>query len=309
MQIKILGEAVRQRRKELGVSQGMVCDGLCTAMTLSRFESGRQTPSWDCTTAILQRLGLPDGRYYAQLTRSETRLVFLRKEVLAWFSRFEHTLGEERRLARANTVEKLRELECCIKADDRIDRQFILGIRAALGSSEGPYPTQKRLSMLMEAIHLTSPRFDLDKIENFLYSSNEVAIINKIAVSYARGGQRTSAIRICGQILKLLQKRTPDHSYLPLIAYNYSQYLASEKRFEEALEIAGLGRQACLKQEHYLYLPGFLHIEAECYYFLGDMGRSEELYRSAYYLYGATKNKNNQEVLISEAEERLHLSF
>ena len=43
MRIKYLGEAVREQRKLLGVPQELVCEGLCTIMTLSRFESGKQT--------------------------------------------------------------------------------------------------------------------------------------------------------------------------------------------------------------------------------------------------------------------------
>ena len=74
MEIKYLGEVVREQRKLLGLRQELVCEGLCTPMTLSRFESGRQTPSRDCVVAILQRLGLPDDQYYAQLTKEETQL-------------------------------------------------------------------------------------------------------------------------------------------------------------------------------------------------------------------------------------------
>lgn len=120
MKIMYLGEVVRQQRKKLGVPQDMVCEGLCTPMTLSRFESGRQTPSWDCVVAILQRLGLPDDRYYAQLTRMETKLVLLRKEALAYYKRYEHTLGEDRQQACMNTLETLHKLERCIKEDDHM---------------------------------------------------------------------------------------------------------------------------------------------------------------------------------------------
>ncbi len=305
MKVKYLGEVVRERRKRMGVPQKLVCEGLCTTMTLSRFESGQQTPSRDCVVAILQRLGLPDNRYYAQLTREETQLVLLRKEVLAYCSQFEQTLGDARQKAHMNTLEKLRDLECCIKADDHINQQFILRIKASLGI----YPPQKQLEILMEAIRLTSPRFDLEKLSRCLYCTDETILINKIAIRHALCGQRRKTIDILGQLLNLVLKRTPDHSYLPLIAYNYALHLALEKRMEEALEIAELGRQTCIRQGNYCVFPGFLHIEADCYYFMGELDRSQELYRSAYHIYGAVMDTRNQEILKDDAKERFNLMF
>lgn len=305
MKVKYLGEVVRQRRKEMGVSQGMVCEGLCTAMTLSRFESGQQTPSRDCVAAILQRLGLPDGHICAQLTREETRLELLRKEVLACCGRFEQAQIGNQEQARVQTLEKLRDLERCIKKDDHINQQFILGIQASLEL----HSPQKRLEILMEAIRLTSPRFDLDEISNCLYCAEEVSIINKIAINHFRCEQRRKAIDIYGQLLKLVRKRSPDHKYLPLIAYNYARYLVLEQQLEEALEISELGRQICIRQEHYNLLPYFLHVEAECRYFTGEAGRSEEFYRSAYHIYGALANTGDQEILKYAAEKYLNLLF
>lgn len=303
MRVKYLGETVRQQRKLLGVPQELVCEGLCTAMTLSRFENGRQTPSRDCVVAILQRLGLPDDRYYAQLTKTETQLIRLRKEALAYSSQFEQTLGADRQKARRKALEKLHTLERRIKADDHINHQFILGTKVTLEE----HPIQKQLEMLMEAIRLTSPRFNPDELGSCLYCTNEVAIINQIAIRYALCGQRRKAIDIYGQLLKLVLKRTSDYTYLPLIAHNYALHLALEKRWEEAVEISNLGRQACIRQGYYRVLPGFLHIEADCYYFMGARARSEEIYRSAYYIYGAISDVRNQEALKTDVKERFNL--
>ena len=40
-----LGEVIRQRRIELGLTQEELCEGICEPITISRFEHGRQTPS------------------------------------------------------------------------------------------------------------------------------------------------------------------------------------------------------------------------------------------------------------------------
>ena len=43
MQNYKLGEYIRQRRLDLGLTQEQVCAGICESVTLSRFENGKQT--------------------------------------------------------------------------------------------------------------------------------------------------------------------------------------------------------------------------------------------------------------------------
>ena len=52
-----LGEYIKQRRLDLGLTQEQLCDGICEPMTLSRLENGKQTPSRNRINALLQRLG------------------------------------------------------------------------------------------------------------------------------------------------------------------------------------------------------------------------------------------------------------
>ena len=65
------------------VDTGAVCAGICESVTLSRVENGKQTPSRNRINAILQRLGLPDDRYYALVTPEELEIEALKKEIVA----------------------------------------------------------------------------------------------------------------------------------------------------------------------------------------------------------------------------------
>lgn len=309
METVSIGEVIRRRREEWGVSQEMVCEGLCTSMTLSRFESGQQTPSRDCVVTMLQRLGLPDDSYYAQLTKEELRQITLRKEILACSSMYVRTTREERKLFRADALKKIKELECIAKKDDVVSRQFLVARKANWIEKSDEYSRNEIMDMLLGAIRLTVPQFDLDEINRCLYSENEISLIIDIAVQYSRSGQRRKAEDILRQLIKMLQKRYPNHIRLPLAAYNYAIYLCLERRYEESLEIVELGRTTAIKQKHYLSLPGFLHIEAECRYFMGEVGTSEKLYRSAYHIYKAIDDLDNLKILVREAKERLNLTF
>ena len=74
-----LGEYIKQRRLDLGLTQEQLCDGICEPMTLSRLENGKQTPSRNRINALLQRLGLPDDRYFALLSKNELEMLFRKK--------------------------------------------------------------------------------------------------------------------------------------------------------------------------------------------------------------------------------------
>ncbi|MCI8315416.1 MAG: helix-turn-helix domain-containing protein [Lachnospiraceae bacterium] len=60
---------IKHVRENRGFSQKILCQGLCTTATLSRFESGEQSPSWDCVRSILERLGMEDENYTTILFR------------------------------------------------------------------------------------------------------------------------------------------------------------------------------------------------------------------------------------------------
>lgn len=74
-----LGEYMKQRRLELGLTQEELCEGICEPITISRMENGRQTPSRNRINALLQRLGLPDDRYFALLSKREEEIAALQK--------------------------------------------------------------------------------------------------------------------------------------------------------------------------------------------------------------------------------------
>lgn len=44
MQNFFLGDYIKQKRLDLGLTQEQLCDGICEPMTLSRLENGKQTP-------------------------------------------------------------------------------------------------------------------------------------------------------------------------------------------------------------------------------------------------------------------------
>ncbi len=299
-----IGEYIRHHRQDQGLSQEKLCEGICEPMTLSRLENGKQTPSRNRIQALLQRLGLPDDRYFALLTPYEAAIEPLQKEI-------SDCLVQHRREA---GLEKLGELEALAEEDDQLTRQFILFVRALLGRADGePYSPSEQMDLLTESIRLTMPRFSPETMGGQLYSHMEVRIMNQIADLFSQCGEHKRAFDLFEQLMEYIQNRTQgilwSRGVLGLVSLSYARALARTARHREALEIAELGWSTCIRMGYYDFSPALLHVMAECYHFLGSDEKSRDLYSQAYYLYEALGDQYHLLRVAKSAREQLCLEF
>ena len=280
MEQLLIGTYIRQKRLDKGWTQERLCEGVCNAATLSRIENNERTPSVSVAKALLQKLGLPDGQFFALLGKDDIAVEKLQKDIR----------NDEIRLRRAV-------------------QQPILSTKASIGGPDGPYSHEERLEILLEAICLTVPRFDVKNIPDFQYSITEIIIINQIALTYASAGNRKKAISIFRRLLQYIKKYNQDLDKYPrqfcLIAHNCAIDLAAEKRYQESVALAEKGQQVCVEEGDYQFLPGFLAIQAECHFFLGNTEKSRDFYDQAYFLYKTLGDKNNLTTMAREMKERL----
>ena len=148
---------------------------------------------------LLQRLDLPEDKYYALLSKNEMQISDLQTEIVSCNVFKDSERG----------LPKIEELERLADPDDRLIRQFILRSKVLLGKRENeeviPYTYEEKLDMLFEAIRLTPPNFDIDAIYEGLYSIDEVKVINQIALVYSDLKQHKKAIDIYYQLLKYIK--------------------------------------------------------------------------------------------------------
>ncbi len=237
----------------------------------------------------------------------------LRKDIRADVICFERAEDKDRPQIREQALAKLEELEQLAEPDDQVCRQHILSSKVSLGKPDGPYSFEERLDMLMEAIRLTVPRFDLEEIKLGRYSMAETTVINQIARCYAHIGQKTKAIDIYCQLLKYIEKNDQElpkyAGHFCLVAHNYAIDLGLEKRYRECVEIAEQGRQVCVRYGDYQFLPGFLAILAECHYFMNEKTQSAKRYMEACYIYEAIGDEHNLHIIQQEMKDRLGLDM
>lgn len=110
------------------------------------------------------------------------------REIINDMIRLRRALEEDKPRIANKIREKLDKLEGVADPDDHSAQQFLLAHRARLGQPEGPYNSDEKLAMQLEAIHLTCPKFDPEDCLHGRYNMNEYRLINQIANTYSEAG-------------------------------------------------------------------------------------------------------------------------
>ena len=303
-----IGEYIKRKREEKEIKQDELCYGICDRSTLSRIERGKQEPSYYILKALLQRLGISEDRCQILMGPQEFEISELQREIVA----------DNVREDFSSALKKIRRLEeLSQSAENPLLRQFILRVRALAGYEKNgerldyDNPTQRK--MLIHALELTCPGISMENMGSFLLGEDEAKIINQIAITYSEEGNRRQAIEIYRQLIRYVQSHFAGceigQVMLPLTAYNYSKVLGMEGRYEEAIEIAELGRQWCVKYNKCRMLGGLLLNIACCLHELGNDEKSKKLLLNSYYAYLLMENFTSCKVVQEYAEENLGMKI
>ena len=307
MEQLLIGTYIRQKRLDKGWTQEKLCRGVCNAATLSRIENNERMPSVSVVKALLQKLGLPDGQFFALLGKDDIAIEKLQKDILNDNLQLRRAAQPQRAEIRERILEKLEKLENLGGEDNRFVQQFVGSARASAGRRDGPYSYEERLEVLLEAIRLTIPRFDVKNIADFQYSLIEIIIVNQIALTYAKHGDRKKATSIFRRLLQYIERYNRNLDKYPgqfcMVAHNCAINFAAEKQYPESVALAEKGQRVCVETGDYQFLPGFLAIQAECHFFLGNMEKSIDFYNQAYYLYKALGDNVNLAIITREMME------
>lgn len=283
-----IGYYIKRIRQEKGISQEALYEGLCSRSTIHRIESGKQQPTMFTAIHLLQRLGLDENSFLVPLGPRDFEICNLQKEIVALNaqSQFEQAL------------ERIDRLEKLVAPKEKLAQQFLLRSRALAGYWQDgkhlpyDYPTQRR--MLLDALEITHPDFDLEKIERCLLSIEDIKSLNQIAITYSETGDRRFAIRIYEQLLRYPGQNLLNIdallSVVPMLHYNCSRLLGLEKRFEEELEVAQTGYEICVKYNKARMMGGLLLNMACALHELGRQEESKQVFVDSYYAHRLMKN-------------------
>lgn len=313
MQELFLGEAMKQRRLELGLTQEQLCEGICEPMTISRLENGKQTPSRRNLNALLGRLSMPTDRYYALLSQKEEEVEALWNQITICNVKFTQAAAENRPAIRNECLALHQKLRSISDENDPITQQFLIRSQLLLGNEEGAYTPEEQIRMLTDAIHLTHTRFDIHEIGQGLYSTDEIKLINQLATAYILGGHHAQAIEILSQLYAYIKlhfsSATLTRAAAGMVCFNYANELYTTKQYPCAAALAEEGVELVRNCASTQSLPELIGLLAECYHFMGNDEKSRDLFYQAYYLMKTFRKEQNLRNLIADAKELLHMDL
>lgn len=270
MQNNSLGVILRSLRKQAGLSQEKLADGICSSVSISRIENGLQKPSGTVLEGLLNKLGVGTYQICNIYYKNEQQRAFEEKAELVTKLISEGNMSEAK--------EQLAQLADGAK-ESNTNEQFYLLLDASIQLYEQTAPADI-LATLKQALALTKPDIDYFDLRNTLLSIREANILNVIVVALIKLDKTIEAIRLGEELMTALKKHESGLKEYQIIkinlAFNLAQCMEIEKRYKEALMYSELAEDFSINSTEQMLLPEIEFIKAKVYHLLGN---DEECFR------------------------------
>lgn len=217
MEKKTLGKMIQENREKQGISRKNLCEGLCTAMALARYELGERVPDKFLADALLERLGLNPFRYEFVVSDQEFEYSMKREKIAKLLCREQTKEAEE----------ALREYQSGLKKKDVLHWQYVLLEKAVLLGKGKNYPAA--VPLLREALeHTDCRRVESQKAEDILLTNVETELFYLLAKFQYLAGEREEAYAYFLMLKAYMENERWDagkwREYHPHILYRLAQH-------------------------------------------------------------------------------------
>ncbi len=228
------GKIIRDRRRELGITQDELASGICSVLTLSRIERGTQVPHDYTLLQLMQRLGLSSSETFLLVDDEHT--AFYRLKYYIRQAYINGNYEEAKKILRKNK-EQISELS-------PFDRQTFETIDILLKIRDKEYDDNEALERLEAALRLTHKQYSKDNLPK-LFTYEEILLLNNIAIRYAHLNDLKTAIDMLYCIKDFYDTKFCDIEEAlrteSMVLYNLSKYLGLAGRIDECLAICEQG--------------------------------------------------------------------
>lgn len=269
-----LGETIRSLRRQHGLTQEQLAEGLCSPITISRIENERQMPSKTLLDALLARLHSNTYQLCNVYYQSEQDYAFVDKAKQASVLLHRGRFDELRAL--------LERLDVSSQNRPTL-RQIYLSLDAAALLSEncGPNDAEMALTKLDQAVRLTQPNLDFGDLKHVLLSRDEMQSLALRIPALFYAGQALEAIMFGKELLAALDAQEADsmefHETRVNVEFNLSQCLELQGYFGEAFALVQRSKRECLEEHLHYYLPQLIYSEARTSFRKGDVDGARKM--------------------------------
>ncbi|HKL80828.1 MAG TPA: hypothetical protein VJ888_10390 [Mobilitalea sp.] len=298
-----IGSVIQYFRDSYGISQSILCRGLCSVTTLSRIEADEREADELLLETLLERLGKTPNQFELILTNLDYVLYQNREEIKEQIS--------NKNYDEAYKLLDIYEKEAASKGS--VHKQFIVASKAMLNEEKGG-AAEKTLELLMKAISYTVPDYKSLEIENIYLSNIEFIIMIQIIQKMIYIGTIDGAKKILFQLIAYFDihpSMEGNRALYPQLAIIACRLLIQERKFSDALEICNKGLKMNKGNRKLDYLGDLYLLQAQITEEIlksHDKWNKEnkeclKTYLQAYYVYEFCEEKTKTEEIRKHIQE------
>jgi len=263
-----VGEIIYTLRKEAGISQKELADGLLSIAELSRVENGEREEDKFILEALLQRLGKSADHFEIYATAEEYQILLLRELIE------KNLLDKKLQLAAVLLV----EYQESPLAKKSIHEQYQHQMRAVnyfLADGDRGNCIQNLLYAL--SITVSETKWKQEKWDGIHFCSQEIQIFLMLGGVWIENEEIKRASKLLKKIWKYIDWNVTDEAerakLLPKCAWLRGEIYYIEGKTEKSYKICEKGKECLAKNGNLIVMDKLLGLEERC---LKELGREKE---------------------------------
>ncbi|WP_208559501.1 helix-turn-helix domain-containing protein [Marinilactibacillus kalidii] len=264
-----LGEKIKRRRKEIGMTQIDLAEGICTQAMVSRLEKQKVRPSRDLMEKLADRMDTPMSFFYGEdsLETRHSQVSQLCRMIRQHLDRREYD-------SVAYLVETNHELIARSIGDDKVFFEWIKGLLYTHRDGDN----KKALNHLI-AIEEGTKKGEL-----------RVEIIDSIGNQYQRIHDYKKAEEYYQNGFESFSEWM-GHEKKAKLLLNYSLCLSKQEKFRESLEKTLQGLELLIENNTLFLLGDFFYQKGYCLEHLEQLSQAMESYKKAAFIFEIQQNE------------------
>ena len=289
-----IGNLVKNRRLELGLTQAQVAEGICTRETISQLESNKTLPKLFVVDKVLSKLSIDKATLLA-LPGSKQDIYSLKKqsEIFTFMFNAEKNPKEGGK--------NLKEAMEALSIDEEIDehyKSFLLdfGYTHLYIYGEADQNLELGEARAFSLLRKYRPGFDLTKLETYYLTSTELNVINRLSYLYRLKNEHKTAIYLLEKSKSFQEEKLLNRDlrglrpiYISTIMHLADTFLVSNN-FEEALELVNTHYQRLKEHDSLKLVMKFLYVQCLALLNLGRKKEGEEIFNRICLLHDSVDN-------------------
>ena len=259
MELFQAGVLISNLRMKRGWTQEFLCKGICDKRTLARIEKGEHAPELFTFSSLMERLGEDPAKYYSGVvTIVDKMLIDLDEQLVNLLRKKDEEFDKE--------AEQLiaKHDEAKAKTKSKKYTQVLLSHKATLAFNRNEYLNAYELAI--DGIKITNPDFDETKADTYIYTSQEIELVNAIAASQYFNKSCEDSTNIYLKLKVAIDKhyradKSKQKNYLQML-YNITKNMGIQKEYEECIALCNQGILLSKEGRKYHYLSLFLFNKA-----------------------------------------------